>query len=379
MRALSLAIASRQVSGVTGTTTTILEHTRRLRALGWAVHIYGDKIDRPRIIAAGGLPHRLPTLPLGGRIKRRLFIWLFKRAVSRMQFDLVSGHGDTLDQDVLSLHNCVHAAHEAVHGRPIAKNSSLGRLHGRILGEHRFKILIANSELMKREVVARFGVPEKRVKVIHPGFDPKRFSPEGWESGLVARRELGVPEGGLLVGLITSGDFAKRGVGIFLEGLGRLPQAMKDRLHVLVIGRETRPGPFIQKARAAGLGSRTHFLSPQPRVERYFHALDVFVHPALYEEFGQSVQEALACGTPVLTTRWVGAAELLGKEGREFLMAKPEAALLAGHLERLLKDEALRRRLSDEGMRATRKNTWEHNFKKTFECYQSLLKNRAKG
>ncbi len=375
----TIAIASRQVSGVTGTTTTIIEHTRRLARLGWKVHVYGERLDRERISKAGGFPHRLPGLPIGGGLKRKLFVWLFRRAVEKGGFDLVSGHGDTLDQDVLSLHNCVHAAHEAVHGTELPKSSSLGRLHGRILRERRFRLLIANSELMKREVVSRFRVPEQQVKVIHPGYDPGRFNAEGRRLGVEMRRELKIPEGEFLAGLITSGDFTKRGVGILLDALGRLPLALKDRLHVLVIGRETRLASFRIKAREAGLGARTIFLQPQPRVERFLHALDVYVHPALYEEFGQSVQEALACGVPVLTSRRVGASELLGPEGRGLLMDFPEAGALAEKLQELLGDAGLRGRLAEEGARVCRGNTWEKNFEDTLECYLGLLRERGRG
>lgn len=371
---MRLAIASRLVSGVTGTTTTIIEHTRRLAELDWDVHVFGEKIDRQRIEKAGGTAHRFLALPFGGGIKRRLFVWQFQRAVRKGGFDLVSGHGDSLDQDVLSLHNCVHAAHEAVHGKPIPSGSSLGKLHGRILGEHRFRHLIANSELMKQEVITRFNIREDKISVIHPGFDPERFNREGRPGGQAIREELGVPEGGLLVGLISSGDFKKRGVALFLESLGRLPLAVKDRIHTLIIGRESRLEPYRRMAAEAGMGDRTVFLDPQSKVERYLHALDLFCHPALYEEFGQSVQEALACGTPVLTSRRVGASELIGEKGREFLMVKPDAETMAVHLKTLLGDPALRRRIGDEGAAACRKNTWDHNFKKTLACYKHLLK-----
>lgn len=363
-----IAIACRQVAGVTGTTTGILEHCRRLSALGWAVDVYGERLDEERVRAAGAAPRRLWRLPWGGYAKRALFSWLFDRAAARGGYDLLWGHGDTLRQDVLSLHNCVHAAHEAVRGRP-APEAGVARLHGRILRERRFKLLIANSELMRREVVSRFGVPEDSVVVVRPGYDEGRFRAED-KARLrgPARRELGVGEGELLVGLITSGDFLKRGVGTFLSALARLPQGLRERLRALVVGRESRLGPYRRAAELA-LPGRVIFREPRPDVAPMYHALDLYVHPALYEEFGQSVQEAMACGVPALTSARVGASELL----REGALAAPDELPLAEGMRALLSDEALRARRAAEGLAACRANTWETNFRATLACLERLL------
>jgi UDP-glucose:(heptosyl)LPS alpha-1,3-glucosyltransferase len=177
----------------------------------------------------------------------------------------------------------------------------------------------------------------------------------------------------MLIGLITSGDFKKRGVSLFLEALARLDAAVKEGLHVLVLGQETRLGPYRRLAEETSLGPRIRFLPPTQKVERFYHALDAYCHPALYEEFGQSVQEALACGVPVLTSRRTGAAELLAGTAYEgFLPDAPEAGRLSADIARLTGDAGLRRKLSEEGPRAVGSNTWDANFEKTRALYESL-------
>ncbi|MBI5210674.1 MAG: glycosyltransferase family 4 protein [Elusimicrobia bacterium] len=396
-RPVRIAISSRQVAGVTGTTTTIMEHARRLAERGCEVHVYGEKLDQDRLAAAGAVAHRLVGCPWGSQFKRRLFSWVFDRAVRRQRFDLVWGHGDTLSQDVLSLHNCVHAAHEAVHGAPLPASSGVGLIHRRVLTERGFRLLIANSLLMKKEVVARFGVPEDAVTVIHPGHDPGRFKPEDRGAGLGVRRELGVRDDETLVGLISSGDFAKRGVRRFLEALAAAAPARKKGLHALVMGRETKLAPYERLAAETGLGARVHFVGPTAQVERFYHALDVYVHPALYEEFGQSVQEAMACGVAVLTNARVGAAELLAGEdwglvlpapgvpgagvplrsGLENGLPSPDVPLLTAAIERLAGDADLRRRWGARCRRAAKDNTWERNFALSWEACLKLLASPA--
>ncbi len=370
-----LAVASRIVDGVTGTTTTILEHTRRLAALGWEVHVFGEAVDEKRIVQAGGVARRVVGFPWGSYVKRRLFSWQFSRAMRGQSYDIVWGHGDTLEQDVLSLHNCVHLAHEEIRGEPLPEGSGVGKLHAEILSGRKFKILIANSELMKADAVSRFGIPPESVRVIHPGFNPSRFRPQDWPLGAPLRRELGLAEGEILLGLVTSGDFVKRGVGLLLRAVGGLRPELRDKLHVLIVGREKDLEPYRRLAGEAGLGERARFLAPRPEVERIYHALDLMVHPALFEEFGQSVQEAMACGVPVVTSERVGAAELLARdcEARRRLMPRSTEEGVRAALENALGDPALRRRLAEDGIQACRDNSWDRNFRLTSEIYQSLL------
>ena len=374
MDRVKVALACRRVRGSTGTETTIFEHARRLCALGWEVHVYAEKLDSRRLKAYGARPHLVPGWPWGSHFKRRVFAALSDALLSPKKFDLVWGDGDSVRQDVLSLHNSVHAAHQAVRGAPLPAASGVGRIHERQLRGKSFRLLVAKSALMKKELMDRFAIPEGLLSVVHPGHDPVRFRPGGrQELGLPLRRRLGIPEDALLVGFITSGDFKKRGLDIFLEALARLSAPIKDRVHALVLGKESRLGPWQDMAGSTGLGARHHFLPPVDKVESAYHALDVYCHPARYEEFGQSVQEAMACAVPVLTSRCVGASELFGPLATSLLADAPEAGSLARDLTRLIADEGLRSRLGAEGAEAAGPNSWEANFNATLACLRRLL------
>jgi UDP-glucose:(heptosyl)LPS alpha-1,3-glucosyltransferase len=144
-------------------------------------------------------------------------------------------------------------------------------------------------------------------------------------------------------------------------------------MRAIVIGKERRMDSFRNLARDLGIGARVRFLPPSPDVQRFYHALDVFVYPAFFEEFGQSVQEAMACGVPVLTSTRVGAAELLNREGRDMLLDAPDEDLLAWRLEELIVRPELRRRWGEASAVAARENTWDRNFRRTCELYEALL------
>lgn len=366
-----IAIVCRWADGRGGTTRTILEHARRLSARGWEVSVIAERFERSALEAARARARWTPALPLGSWLKRRTFAALADWR-TRKGFDLVHGHGDNFAQDVLSLHNCVHAAHEAVRGAPLPASAGVGRVHERILREGRFRRLVANSRLMAEEVQRRFGVPPEKVVVIHPGHDPARFkTADRARLRAEARLGLGFTEGDFAIGLVTSGDFEKRGVGRFLAALARL---LKKRPEVrgLVAGKDDF-APYRRQAAEAGLSGKVVFAPAIDEPERYYHALDLYAHPALYEEFGQSVQEALACGLPVVCGERVGAVELLPEEGRQLVVRGSSVEALEAALERAAASPNLRWRLAEAGPAAVAGNGWDANFARTLSVYEELL------
>jgi glycosyltransferase involved in cell wall biosynthesis len=82
--------------------------------------------------------------------------------------------------------------------------------------------------------------------------------------------------------------------------------------------------------------------------ERWFAALDLFVYPAMFEEFGMVVVEAQAIGLPIVTSRVVGAAECLAPVYDRWLSERPDAAEFAARSLALLANEDFRRELANQ-------------------------------
>ncbi len=348
----------------------IVEHARRFAAAGWEVHVFAGRLDAPAIAGAGATPNLVLSWPWGSWLKRRSFAAMAARGARG--FDLVHGHGDLLAQDVLSLHNCVHAAHEAVHGAPLPEGDATGRLHALQLRGRSFRALVANSRLMKDDVVRRFGVPPELVEVVYPGFDPARFRPEDRAAlGASMRAELGVSDGEILVGLVTSGDFEKRGLPSFLRAFA-LAAKTRPGLRALVVGKETRPGPYKALAEELGVATRVVWRAPSAGVERFYHALDAYAHPARWEEFGMSVLEALACGLPVVTGAKVGAAELMTGALSEGVLADVSPEPLAAALGALADDAPRRARLGALGPAAAAPCAWDVSAAALLALYERL-------
>jgi UDP-glucose:(heptosyl)LPS alpha-1,3-glucosyltransferase len=367
-----VVIAVRNLAGYGGTVTTVYEHARRLRALGHPVTLYAERLEPARVSASDATAYRAWRFPVGRLLRRRWFAARFERWLRARPDAFVFGHGDVHAQHLLSVHNCVDRLQELLDGRGKTRLEGARAMQAALLSGGRFGHCIVNSRLSGAELARRFALAPGRMTVIHPGYDPQRFCAadrERYREPL--RAELGVPPGDLLVGLITSGNFRKRGVDILLAALASLPPAQRRRLHVLLMGNDRLAPHELARVHAAGLQERLHVLACRADVFRYPHALDLFAYPARFEEFGQSVQEAMVCKVPVIVPATVGAAELFGPAMAPLLLERAAPDCLAHLLGEFIARPELRERVAEAGWNAARHNTWQRNFLSTYEVLQA--------
>jgi len=183
-----------------------------------------------------------------------------------------------------------------------------------------------------------FGVPPGRTGLFPYAVDVEDFQRR---SGLSLPRErLGVPEDARVI-LSLAKFNGREAPWDLLRAFSRLDQ--KDVWLVLA-----GDGPDRRELeRQAGARVRFPGYVPYPELPALYAAADLFVHPAREERWGVSVQEALACGLPVVASSRVGAAFDLVEPGcNGFLYEAGDEAELAGRL-----TEALE--LPPERVRAT--------------------------
>ena len=196
------------------------------------------------------------------------------------------------------------------------------------------------------------GVPSEKLRMVHLGFDPTRFSP-GPKPDDVFRV--------LFVGLIT----LRKGIPYLLEAFKRL--ALPDAELVLVGWKAPDSRVFLPKYE--GLYRHVPFV-PQEELPELYHSGSVLVLPSLEEGFGMVAYEAAACGLPVIVTENVGATIRDGVDGYIVPIRDPDA--LADRLLRLYRDEALRREMGESARQYVRQFTWERYYGEIAAHYEEL-------
>jgi glycosyltransferase involved in cell wall biosynthesis len=152
-----------------------------------------------------------------------------------------------------------------------------------------------------------FGVPKERTGLFPYAVDVEAFR-SGSASAPAIRERLGVPADAQVVLSLTK--FGPREAPWdLLRAFGRLG---REDVWLVLAG----DGPARQ-AMAAQAGPQVRFPGyvPYPELPALYAAADLFVHPAREERWGVSVQEALACGLPVIASSRVGAGYDLIEDG----------------------------------------------------------------
>lgn len=206
--------------------------------------------------------------------------------------------------------------------------------------EKEIDIVIAVSENTKKDLLEVSKIPEEKIVVIPEGVE-KRFKPQKEEEIQKFKKKYELPEEFVL---------AMGGVGE-RKNLKRIKEAAKD--YNLVIPGETIP--YI----------------PEEELPLLYSSAKVLVYASLYEGFGLPVVEAMATGTPVVTSYNSSIPEVGGKA---VLYANPEdVRSIEKRLEQAYSDETWRKTLIKEGLKQAAKFTWEKTAEETVKVYESLM------
>ncbi len=342
----TVLISRKNLKGIfSGVKRTVHKEVRFFADRGDTVYVAAEKIDRKEIKASGGIPVKTFRWATGGYNRRLSYMRAVQKAVDKLNPDLVIGHGDIVHQDICYIHNCVHLAYEKINGRTVPEDHNVARIHTQILKTQDFKVLICNSHLMKNDLTRRFNIPHEKVVVIHPSYDAGKFNlnDSGYRSEY--RKKFGFRSEEVVVGLITSGDFKKRNLDLMIDAAKKLAEKGTP-FNVLIAGNDKAVN-FRNRIKELGIDDYFTFAPGISNVEAYYHCIDIFVLPALIEEFGQSVMEAMACGKPVIISDMVGCGELIEGESREFILPCSTPEVFSEKLLFLLENPEKRGQLSE--------------------------------
>lgn len=360
-----LGIYARSLRSCSGSARVVLSLARELVAAGHEVHVHGQRLDVAAVRAAGAISHRHWTRLLPRQLGRTLLgvrgqARLASAGLAGQHYDAVIGDGDPDYQDALLLHTVIRCEIELLGRRPGARMLAQAEWQEAMLRNRRWGVVLANSGLMRQQLIERYRLQEDEVVAIHPGVDTRRFHPDPAARQRV-RAGLGIAGDQLLAGFVTSGNLPLRGVDTLVELVAALGAGSGNRLRVLAVCDPHNARLLAAAAKARGC-SEAFLLRPKlAAVEQYLQSLDLLLHPARFETFGLVIAEAAACGCPVVTSTATGAAELFSGEALAGIAAQPTVEALGQVLEPLLADPARLAALAGAQSVQVRRRSW-HDY-----------------
>ncbi|HOW69322.1 MAG TPA: glycosyltransferase family 4 protein [Phycisphaerae bacterium] len=226
------------------------------------------------------------------------------------------------------------------------KYRAIARMERQLLTRRPPPWVIAISHYVSDQLHRHYGFDRSRVREIFNGVDGDETPvPVRVQHRAELRRQFRLADNELML-LCVAHNFKLKGVDRLIEAVARIESqggvggtTGKRRLRTLVVGRDN-PRAAAQLAHRLGVADRITFTGSTQRIQAFFHAADVLVHPTFYDPCSRVVLEALASGLPVITTRFNGAAERVtdGREG--YVIDSPmDIAALAEAIMRLADDD----------------------------------------
>jgi len=227
---------------------------------------------------------------------------------------------------------------------------------------NRVDLIVADSAATKSDLLRFYGLQPERIRVVHLAAG-QGFRPLADAAVRGYRQDKGLPERFIL---FVGGRKKHKNFRLLLEAWAKLAQKGGVAIPLVVTG-----GPDELTGEYSRLGQIICLGAVQGAELPYlYNAATLFVFPSLYEGFGLPPLEAMACGTPVITTDVSSLPEVVGQAG--LLVPPDDVDALAKAIESVLEDESLAARLSLAGLEQAKKFSWERCARQTLAIYKTI-------
>ncbi len=231
--------------------------------------------------------------------------------------------------------------------------------------------VLADSQATRDDLAELYRTPAEKISVLYSGVH-ESFQPTTDPTALAAVREryrLGDAPFVLAVGTLQP----RKNYARLIQAFAHLPHSPTTRYDLVIAGGKGWLYDSIF-AEVDQLGLRERVIFPgfvaDADLPALYSAARVLAYPSVYEGFGLPMLEAMACGTPVVTSTASCLPEVAGDAA--LLVPPTDVDALAAALDRALADEALRADLIAKGLARARQFTWDKSARQLLDIYRRL-------
>ena len=217
------------------------------------------------------------------------------------------------------------------------------------------KKIIANSKMVKNQIIDTYNIPSQKIEVIYNGIPLKNLADFS-----DIKKEFNIKNEKIL--LYVGSGFKRKGVKEVIEIASKL-----NNYKLFIIGKEKKIDEY--KNYAKSLGVNAIFTGPRSDVDKFYSMADIFLFPTHYEPFSNVVLEAMNFECVVFTTKQNGASEILDNE---FVMQNPKDYKL-DLIKKLLNDENLLQEVKIKNKKIVSNFSIEKNVENTLKVINEVI------
>ncbi len=270
-------------------------------------------------------------------------------------------------RSVVTIHDCIHLMFPQYLPNRLAYAYARSSI---ALASKRATRIMTVSESSKRDILRFMDVPADKIDVIYNAYD-ERFGVEPQEADVerVAERYQLHDEFVLYAGNVKPHKNLSR----LIEAFHLVRNRGLGHLKLVLIGDEISKYAALRRAvHQHQLHKYVRFFGfvPEETLAVMYRLAGVFVFPSLYEGFGLPPLEAMASGTPVVTSNVSSLPEVAGDAA---LLVDPyDPSAIADGMYSVLTDQAVRQRLREKGLARARQFSWEASVRRVHEIYTEV-------
>ena len=274
-------------------------------------------------------------------------------------------------RSVVTIHDCIHLMFPQYLPNRAAYAYARGAMWS---AARRSDRILTVSEASKRDILHFFNVPPEKISVVYNAIDERIWEEQAPEDIERVRERFQLDQRFVLyAGTIKPHKNLVR----LIEAFAELRKGEFEELKLLIIGDEISKLPALRRAvHSQKLHKHVRFLGflPDETLAALYRLASVFVFPSLYEGFGLPPLEAMASGTPVVTSNVSSLPEVAGDAA--VLVDPYDVGSIVEGMRRVLSDPALASEMRRKGLIRARDFSWERSVARTHEIYRLVAGSR---
>ena len=240
-----------------------------------------------------------------------------------------------------------------------------------INGLKKADIIITISEFSKNEIIKYLDYPSDKIYIVNDAVDHSTYYMKR-DKQILSNINI---ENDHKIVLYVGSETKRQNIPVLLRAFKHLKKKIPN-IKLVKIGEAQSYGAhetILKLINELELNNDIIFAGyvPEEDMPKWYNAADILVYPCDYAGFGLPPLEAMACGTPVITSNTTSLPEVVGDAG---IMIDPQDfELMADKMYDVLTDNKLKDNMINNGLKRAKLFNWDYSARKTLEIYKTMI------